>query len=84
MPDVIHPDRDCEICHSFVDGLEALPMDGVAWLQRDKLKIVFIWHHHVPMFDELRARVMIQGLRDGGWPSSTLRRVAELVVDVGL
>ena len=84
MPAVVRPDPNCTTCRAFIEGIETLPMDGGAWQQRDKLKLVFIWHHHVPMFDELRARVMIQGLRDGGWPSSTLRRVAELVVDVGL
>ena len=77
---------DCDKCVSFAYELEIRPMLGEAWVQRDKLIIVFRAAHHdrrLGGFD-LRAWWMISALKKGGWPHEALRSVAELVVELGL
>jgi hypothetical protein len=56
-------------------------MDGVAWQQRGKLRTSFIWYHHVPMFDDIRAWVMLTALRDGGWRLIVLVIIPKVEID---
>lgn len=81
---MIRAPLDCEKCVTFANQLESLPMLGGAWLQRDKLVIVFRAAHHDSIMDDLRAWWMISALKRGGWPDEVLRPVVELVVEMKL
>ncbi len=83
LPDVVNVPVACHSCEAFEKGLEQLALQGETWLQRDKLGIVYRWHHHHPfMFAGTRAWAMLSALKSGGWPYKDLRRIAELLVEV--